>query len=234
MKTISTFFLGLALTLCAYATSANTPLKHQDLGALRQVAHQFLKTQTVDLPGKVTVEVGSIEPRLKLSPCVSPTAFLLKNSQAWGKTTVGIRCDAPDAWSIYVPANIKVHGEYLAAARSLPRGHVIQKSDLMLDSGELTALPAKTLNRPEQALGSVVAISLHPGAPIRQDALRIRRAVKQGQIVRLLSTGPGFSITSEGKAQNNATAGQFVRVRTNSGQIISGIAHADGVVRVTY
>ena len=234
MKTISTLLLALTLSLSAHAASSKAPSRHQDIGALKQVVSRFLNTQTTDLPGKVTVEVGSIDPRLKLSSCISPTAFLPKNSRAWGKTTVGIRCDAPKSWSIYVSANVKVHGQYLAAARSLPRGHIIQESDLMLGNGELTALPAKTLSSPEQAVGRTVVRTLHPGAAIRQDALRARRAVKQGQMVRLVSTGPGFRITSEGKAQNSAATGQFVRVRTRSGQIVSGVAHADGVVRVAY
>lgn len=234
MKTIAALFFAFTLPLCAYANGAKASSAHQNLGALKQTAAQFLKTQTVGLPGKVSIKVGSIDSRLKLPACVSPTAFLPKNSRAWGKTTVGIRCDAPKPWTIYVSAHIRVHGEYVAAARSLPRGHVLSNSDLKMAKGELTALPPKTLTKPAQALGRTVARTMYPGAPIRQDALKLKRAVRQGQTVRLVSSGPGFRITSEGKAQNNAAAGQLVRVRTRTGQIVNGIADSGGMVRVMY
>lgn len=234
MRTISTVIVTLLLPLCAYATNVKAIPKHQDLGALKKTIGQFLRTQTIGLPGKVTIEVGSIEPRLKLAACTSPTAFLPRNSRAWGKTTVGIRCDAPSPWTIYVSANIRVHGEYVAAAVPLTRGHVLRQGDLIMVKGELTALPPETLTSQAQALGRKVARSMYPGAPVRQNALRIKRAVRQGQSVRLISTGPGFRISSEGKAQNNAAAGQYVRVKTKSGQIVSGIADAGGIVKVVY
>jgi flagella basal body P-ring formation protein FlgA len=44
--------------------------------------------------------------------------------------------------------------------------------------------------------------------------------------------GRGFSISSEGRALNNASAGQVVQVRTASGQVVSGIARQDGLVDI--
>jgi len=49
-----------------------------------------------------------------------------------------------------------------------------------------------------------------------------------------VSTGVGFSVSSEGKALGNALAGQIVQVRTNNGQTVSGIARPGGVVEVSH
>jgi flagella basal body P-ring formation protein FlgA len=58
--------------------------------------------------------------------------------------------------------------------------------------------------------------------------------VQQGQSVKVVSRGAGFQVANEGKALNNAAAGQVAQVRLGSGQVVSGIARASGVVEINY
>jgi flagella basal body P-ring formation protein FlgA len=58
--------------------------------------------------------------------------------------------------------------------------------------------------------------------------------VQMGQTIRLVSTGAGFQISTEGRAMNNAVVGQTVQARTLNGQLVSGIARAGGVLDVAY
>jgi flagella basal body P-ring formation protein FlgA len=46
--------------------------------------------------------------------------------------------------------------------------------------------------------------------------------------------GPGFSVQSEGQALANGSRGDRVRVKTRSGQVISGIAQDGQQVVVTF
>jgi flagella basal body P-ring formation protein FlgA len=64
--------------------------------------------------------------------------------------------------------------------------------------------------------------------------LRSQQVISSGQLVKLVSSGPGFTVSSEARAINNASDGQLVQVKTASGQHISGIAQAGGIVRVSY
>jgi flagella basal body P-ring formation protein FlgA len=64
--------------------------------------------------------------------------------------------------------------------------------------------------------------------------LRQQPSVQQGQNVRLVSRGPGFQVSAEGRALNTAADGQVAQVRTSTGQTISGIARTGGVVEVRY
>jgi flagella basal body P-ring formation protein FlgA len=77
-------------------------------------------------------------------------------------------------------------------------------------------------------------MSLPSGVPLRQDVLRSQQAVQQGQMIKLISAGPGFRVSAEARALNNATEGQVAQARTASGQVVSGIAKAGGVVEITY
>ncbi|MEG2961858.1 MAG: flagellar basal body P-ring formation chaperone FlgA, partial [Janthinobacterium sp.] len=82
--------------------------------------------------------------------------------------------------------------------------------------------------------GASTNISLPPGTPMRLDTLRRKPVVMQGQLVRVVSSGNGFQVASEGRAIGSAGDGQTVQVRTQSGQQISGVARPGGMVEVAF
>ena len=68
------------------------------------------------------------------------------------------------------------------------------------------------------------------GAALQQAPARFAALVKAGQSVTLQADGPGFRIRSEGRALNQASAGQTVQVRTRWGHLVSGKAVATDIV----
>jgi len=226
--------LSAALFACIANTAIADAPARQDHAALRQSIEQFLRTETAGLPGQVNLLVGQIDPRLNLAACAAPEPFMPGGSRIWGKTTVGIRCSAPASWTIYVPATVQVLADYVITAAPLAQGQIIGPKDLAKMRGDLTALPQGIVTDASQAIGRTLAISLPLGSPLRTDSLRNQQAVQQGQVVRLVSSGTGFSVSAEARALNNANEGQVTQTRTASGQIITGIARTGGVVEVTY
>ena len=227
--------LLLALAIAPYNALANRATEpRQDLSALRQKAEAFLTTQSQGYPGQVEIKVGAIDRRLHLAHCATPEVFLPVGSRAWGKTNVGIRCAAPAAWTIYVQANVSVMGQYLIAAAPLSQGHVVGMEDLVAANGDLTRLPPGIFTEASQAVGRTVGMSLMAGAVLRQDMLKAPIAVQRGQTVLLTSTGNGFSISAEGRAMASAGEGQIVQVKVASGELVSGVARADGRVEITF
>ncbi|GAA4034372.1 flagellar basal body P-ring formation chaperone FlgA [Actimicrobium antarcticum] len=206
----------------------------QDPAAIRSSVEQFLRTQSVGLPGDVQITVGKLDARLNLPTCLAPEAFLPAGSRVWGKTSVGVRCAAPSPWTVYVTAQVRVIAAYVASAAPLAQGQLVGQGDVILMKGDLTTLPAGILTDTTQAIGRTVAMSIGLGSPMRLDSLKIQQVVQQGQAVRLVSSGPGFSVASEGRALNNAAVGQIAQARTSNGQVISGVARAGGFVDVTY
>lgn len=221
--------LGLLLVLlaaastCAYAQAS-----------LSTALDSYLRVQTQGLPGKVSYSIGRLDQHAQDAPCSAFEPFLPPGSRLWGRTTVGVRCLAPNPWTVYVPVQISVSGSYLVTARQLKRGEVVASGDVFAQSGDLGALPASVVTDPEQALGKTVRNGIAAGQPLRSDQLTAPWAVQQGQSVKLQSTGAGFTVSNEGKALNNATDGQIAQVRTASGQVVSGVARPGGIVEVTY
>jgi len=228
-----------SITAAAIALSALPGISHgqaqrQDPAAIRQVVEQFLRIQSAGLPGEVNISVGSVDARTNLPQCAAPEPFMPNGSRVWGKTTVGVRCTAPSPWTIYVSASVQVIGEYILTAAPLAQGQTVGPGDVVKIRGDLTSLPSGIITDANQAIGRTIAISLPSGAPLRGDSLRAQPAVQQGQSVRVVSSGPGFRVSAEARALNNASDGQIAQARTASGQVVSGVARAGGVVEVTY
>lgn len=222
-------FTALLLT-SSFALAA----PRQDLAALKTVVEQYLQAQSAGLPGEASIEVGAIDPRMSLAACPAPQAFQQPGARAWGKTTVGVRCAAPGAWTVYIQAKVSVQGDYVAAAVPLAQGQPIQESQLVLMKGDLAAMPNGVVTDMAQAVGRSSTVSLPSGAPLRLDALKSKPVVQQGQLVRVVSAGAGFKVSAEARAIGTASEGQVVQVRTPAGAIISGVAQAGGLVEVVF
>lgn len=203
----------------------------QDSAALRKLAEGFLQTQSAGQPGKVTIKIGAVDPRLSLAACPAPEAFQQPGARPWGKTTVGVRCTAP-AWTMFLQAQVSVVADYVSAAVPLAQGQAIEAGKLALMQGDIAAMPNGIITDMAQAIGRTPTVSLPAGTPLRLDALKSKPVVQQNQAVRIVSRGENFSVSGEGKAIGNAGEGQVVQVRTPRGAIISGTARNGGIVEV--
>lgn len=224
----------LILLLPVMMATAQVNGQIQNATTTQQAIQHFLQSQTAGLPGKVEIVVGSIDPRLSMTACIALEPFIPRGGKIWGKTTVGVKCTAPEPWTIYVQANIIVIADYIATTKPIAQGQTIGADDLTVLQGDLTLLPPGIITAAAQAIGKNSAVSIPVGTPLRQDSLRNLPAVRQGQSVRLISVGAGFQISSEGKALNTASEGQPAQARTQSGQVVNGIAKTGGIIEVRY
>lgn len=218
-------FVCLCLSGAAHAAD-------QDPAALQAHAEHFLKSQAGSLPGKLSVTVKP--PRSSLEACAALEAFQPAGSRNIGKTTVGVRCLAPAQWTVYLSAQVQLIGSYVATSQSLPANHILSVTDLMLREGDLGLLPADIASDINAIVGYRTVSGLAANAPLRAALLRSPLVVQQGQPTRISLNGPGFTVQSEGLALANASRGDRVRVKTASGQVVSGIAQDGQQVVVAY
>lgn len=178
------------------------------------------------------IEVGKIDPRLKLAACEQREFFLPPGSREWGKLTVGVRCISPKPWTIYVATTVRVFGDYISTAKALTAGQVISETDLRIIKGELSSLAPGLITHIKQAVGKTLLTSQAAGVSLHQVMFKLIPLIQAGQSVKIFSQGAGFLVTNEGIALNNAAEGQLAKARTNAGQIISGYTTAAGSIEV--
>ena len=226
MKTVPSVLL-LALTASAAAAPPTVAAAR-----LRQLATSHVAQLMAGMPGEIRIEADLPRSAAKLPRCEAPEAFIPEGARLAGNITVGIRCHAPVNWTTYIRANISVTTTYMVAAAPLKPGQTLTADVLETRRGDLSRLAQDVITQPELAIGKVMTTGLVAGAPIRGGMLRAPQIVSQGQGIQLMVSGKGFSISSEGRALNNASMGQVVQVRTASGQVISGIVRQDGLVDI--
>ena len=225
MRKILVMLLSLSVlnALPAWAGKAQSHAKIHDAVAA------FVRTQTQSLPGKASFQVTNIDPRISLPACASLEAFLPPGTQLNGNTTVGVRCNSTPGWSIFVQVNVTISMHMLTLKRTLQSGQTVHAEDLGSLSSE--SVQAGTLTDPAQAIGKIMKYGVGTGQILRADMLRAPYTVRQGETVRLQVKGSGFSVSTEGRALNNAADGETTTARTASGQIVSGTAK-NGLIEI--
>jgi flagella basal body P-ring formation protein FlgA len=120
------------------------------------------------------------------------------------------------------------------AARPLSAGQTIGQADILMQNSDLSQQPSSIVLDASQIVGRTLVGGAASGQAFRSDMLRTPQVIQQGQTVKLTAKGSGFQVSSEGKALANANLGQVVPVRTQSGQVINGIARENGTVEVNF
>lgn len=233
-STYHLLMLGLVYLATMHNAVANTPQRYQSAVVIKQAVHDFLTAQAVGLPGNTNIEVGSIDPNLRLAACSELKAFLPTGSRAWGKTSVGVRCYDQAKWTIYVQAHVHVQGSYIVTASPLHQGKIVTLEDLAVVTGDLSKMPAGVFSTADEAIGRIVRMSVPAGTVLRENNLKIPPVIQRGQTVVITSSGRGFKVAAEGKALGNAVPGQVVQVKVASGQVIAGVAKAGGQIEVKF
>jgi flagella basal body P-ring formation protein FlgA len=229
MRTFASFVVCGLLALSALTVRAQ-----QDPAPVKKAIDGWLKTQTKGLPGQVSWEIGGLDPGNQLSPCGSFDISRPAGARPWGRTHVVVRCLGEAGWRVYVPVHLRVKADYLISARPIAQGQAEVIDDIATELGDLSELPANILTEPGLAIGKVASSSIPAGRPLRADMLKSQTVVRQGQTVKVVSRGPGFAVANEGRALANALEGQVTQIRLVSGQVVSGVAKADGTVEVGY
>ncbi|RQH06035.1 flagellar basal body P-ring formation chaperone FlgA [Paraburkholderia dinghuensis] len=213
------------------SAGAQVPQGQQDGESVHAAALAFLQQQSAGLPGHVTVTVSPAFPR-GLAACTQLETFMPPGAQTWGRTTVGVRCVGAKPWTLYVAARVAVDITYYTAARQIEPGQMLSAADLVPRQGDLATLPRTVITDTSQAAGALALLRISAGLPLRTDMLRSASSVVSGQTVKVIAEGTNFTISAEGSALNTAAPGQQVRVRTEGGQIITGVVKDAGTVQV--
>lgn len=236
----------LSALLCLGSAEAQVPAP--EAAASSAPAPAALETQLADriragigqqvaLPvaqARFELEVGKLDPRLRLAPCRRIETMMPPAAQLWGRTRIGLRCaEGERHWQVYLPIVVRVFAPALVPRSNLPAGTVIGTEMLQMSEVEWTAEASPPYATPGPLVGRATARALAAGVAVRAADMRQRQWFAAGDTVVLWARGEGFVVSGEGQALSNGIEGQAVRVRTESGRILTGTPVADRRVEVT-
>ncbi|WP_277950341.1 flagellar basal body P-ring formation chaperone FlgA [Halomonas sp. YLGW01] len=191
----------------------------------------FLMTLGAALGEHIEVEVFS--PSAAFSACTQPLPYLPGNRPlSPGRLSVGIECG--NGASRYLQAELRVIGDYLVAAETIPADSLIGAAMLEVREGDLGRLPSRTLHDPDTAVGKLATRTLRAGQPIQTHQLRELPLVERRQRVTIEAQGNGFRVSREGQALEDGSLGEEVRVRLASRQVLTAVVVARGRLAIDY
>jgi hypothetical protein len=105
-----------ALFLFSLRSSRSVAAAEADV--VLDVAERYVRMQTQGLPGQVRITMGRLDTE-RLPPCTAHEAYAPPGTRMSGRTHIGVRCLAPNIWSVLVPVQIAVTGNYVVTTRPL-------------------------------------------------------------------------------------------------------------------
>lgn len=225
----------LAAAVASAQGAEPPPPRGVDAALARQVRELAQAASRTAVPGmRVDIELGELDPRLKLAPCQQVEPYLPPGVRLWGKARIGLRClQGPTRWNVFLPVTVQVFASSLVATRALPTGATLEAGDLQLAETDIAADPSPPVRESALVLGRTLARPLAAGEALHQRDLRARQWFAAGETVRVVAQGQGYSVVGEGQAMTPGIEGQAVRVRTENGRVLTGQAVAERQVEVT-
>ena len=183
------------------------------------------------LPLRMEVQVGKLDPRLNLAPCEQVEPYLPVGSKLWGRSRIGLRCvQGPKPWNVFLPVTVRAWGPAWVLLHNVNTGETLDTSSATQGEVDWAAETAPILVLPDDWLGQTAARNLRAGQALRQSMVRPAEIFKKGATVKVLMRGPGYAVTASGQAVTGAGVGQSIKIRMDNGRLISGTVNAQGEV----
>ncbi len=221
--------IGLA-SMVVYATPELTQPHESILAAAQAHLQETITHQT----GETRLELSPLDHRLRLARCSEPlTTFSPPGASMKGKTTVGVRCDKPKPWTLYVSAHIAIQGPVVVALRDLSRGSPIGSEDVALVEKDISRLLRGHFDSPTHVVGRTLKRSLHRDQVVTPSLLLVQNTIKRGQQITILAGNGGIEVRMKGKALRNGNPDDLIPVEnlTSRKKIEARVVSA-GTVRV--
>jgi flagella basal body P-ring formation protein FlgA len=137
------------------------------------------------------------------------------------------RSEASDASAITVTAPSTHAIQVLAYARDLNAGEIVQPNDVLWSR---TAAPLGDAPRDAQSIiGLAARRPLREGQAVAQHDVTAPQVIKKDDVIALVYSNDGVTLTLQGKAMEDAVAGQvFNALNPESKKIIQAVAMAPG------
>jgi flagella basal body P-ring formation protein FlgA len=204
----------------------------QDVKEIESVARQ--EAEAVTAPAHhVTPPAPAVDPHLRLAACDVPLQASAGNHRAGGRRlTVQVECVGQVRWRVWVPVTLKLRVPVVVASRPVLRGTLLGLGDLKLVERESDG-SSPPVSDPQSLVGRRARSDIAAGQPVGTANTTAEQLVKRGQLVTLLTTRSGISVSGQGIAQSDGGLGSRIRVRSvSSDRVVEGVVRSSEVVEI--
>ena len=227
--------LAIAAALVSYLAPINQADAGESMAAIHSAVIQFVRQHLAGSMRNSEIAVDVPAASVNFPTCTRLQLGYFGYANPFGNQTVAVHCQNPQAWTLYVPVQIRQGSKILIAAHSLSADSILRAGDIaesVANPGELSGAP---LHDPAQVIGQRLQYGVMAGQPILRSMLQQRDLVHAGQLVTLVAQGDGVRIATTAEAIENGKEGQSILVRNvQSGRVLHAIVTGNGNVRVSF
>ncbi len=230
-------YLLALLTLCISTTSwSNSIESFESHGDIHLAVTQFLESKLRHQEQDYKIELKSLDHRLQLAKCSLPLELVQPaGSRDMGLTSIGVKCNRPKPWLIYISAHIKLFHSVAILTTTKDRGSILTKKDVRLKRVELSRAKRRYFTNIEDVIGKIAKRTVFAGDILTMDQLTQPKAVRRGEQIIILANNHGMNIRMSGSAMTDGSRGQRISVRNNSSRrIVEGVVIAPGIVQIRF
>ena len=201
---------------------------------IREAVNKFLveKSQSMSL-NDINIKVSQLDSRLKLIKCQQALKLSTLKDVQPGNVSVAVQCTSAKPWKIYIQSAIQAWLPVYVARNAIARESELSAANVVIQKRNVTSLRGNYITSLDQIQGNTSRRQISAGSIIQLRMLNKSKMVKRGQQVTIIAETSGIRVKMTGKALNDATKGDSVRVKnTKSKRIVEGIAINRGVVKI--
>ncbi len=222
--------IGILITLFSFFAHGATENQIQQI----QLAAERHVASNIEQPagGSLTIKAANIDRRVKATDCPTPLDTSA-NTINIKRSNVNVLVSCPsDGWKVYVPVRLSVAVPLITATRTLTRGEIIGRSDLTISMIELQRFRKEGFYNFSQVVGAKIKRTVRLGEVVERKDICV---VCRNEKVVIRAVKGGMTITTQGTAMQDGSAGDQVRVKNDKSQrIIEGIVTNIAEVTISF
>jgi flagella basal body P-ring formation protein FlgA len=186
---------------------------YQSHDTIVSAVEAYLLDTVADRHPDTKITVTPLDHRLKLRQCDGPLeTFSPPGGSKMGRTSVGVRCESPAPWSLYVSAKVGLEIPVAVANRDLARGEAITRADVKLEVTDTTHLLRGYYASLDEVVGRMPKRTLRRGKVITPSSLVVLKTIKRGELITIVAGSGGIEVRMQGKAMKNGNPGDLIPV----------------------
>jgi flagella basal body P-ring formation protein FlgA len=198
--------------------------------------HDALKQRLApDQRYEVSLDNPNLEIHLPVRMPAEITVRHLRHDKQSGRFSATLIAPDDRPGAVVLPVAGRIHEliDVPVLARRLRTGEIIGKDDLIIQSMRSDTLDQNALTVPTHLVGKAARRALVNGRPLNGADVRDPQMVSRGGIVIMTYRTDNLVITAHGKARENGTTGDVVRVQNlNSGKTVETVVTGPDTVTV--
>jgi flagella basal body P-ring formation protein FlgA len=239
MKKISAGLMMLVLAWClggsATAHAGGTTLSAKKV---RAAVQDYILDRTRDSGMEIRIKRIALEEDIVIPAGKVRYEFLAPRQwEGWGRTVLGlvIRVDDQLVKNMSIPMEVAALTDMVVALFPLPRGVVVEASDVSLQKRDLAEASGKVSFNLDEVLGKRVRVPIRANSPVRSDYLEKVPLVKNGQMVTIVAENGALRVTATGMARGAGAEGDLIMVQNmNSKKSVQARVVDAGTVAVNF